>query len=311
MDVDPHVENVIPDGLEKSSAHMNHEMRVGMFLDAVGDEVGPRREIWHVADEAGFDHLWHDDHLLTLVGGADPDGSVLESWTLLAAMAEPTKQVRVGVLVTGIMPRSPGILAKIAVTIDRISGGRLEMAMGPGWADVELISLGMQFAGARERIERLDEACTVLKMLWTQARSDFEGKHYRLVDAISEPKPVQKPHPPLWIGAEGKRTLRVAARHADVWNTPAMGLDVDLEAARILDEHCLDIGRDPAEIRRSVLIPATSVDEVCSLAEQYAAAGFSDLILEVPHTDDPMRGIETVAIPAMARIRELEAAPVG
>jgi len=283
---------------------------VGLFLDAVGDAIAARREIWHLADDAGFDHLWHDDHLLSLAGGRPPDLPIYESWTLLGAMAEATQRVRVGVLVTGNIYRNPGPLAKMAATVDHVSGGRLEMALGTGWAARELTSLGMPAAWLPDRVEMLDEACTVLKLLWTQARSDFDGKHYRLVDAISEPKPVQKPHPRIWIGAEASGTLRVVARHADVWNTPGSGLEADLESSRILDEHCRDIGRDPAAIRRSVVLPRGSVDEVCGLAESYAAAGFSELILDVSGDDAACR-VEEVAIPALARIRDLAAAPIG
>jgi F420-dependent oxidoreductase-like protein len=289
---------------------MSSQMRVGLFLESAGDAIAPRREVWHLADDAGFDHVWHDDHLLTLTGGRSPEGSILESWTLLGAMAEATKRVGVGVLVTGNIYRNPGMLAKMAATVDHVSGGRLEMALGTGWAKLEVESLGMPFAGLPDRIEMLDETCEILKLLWTQARSDFDGKYYRLVDAISEPKPVQEPHPRIWIGAEAKRTLLVAARHADVWNSPMGDLDADLESMRILDEHCLAIGRDPATIQRSGLLPAKSLDDVCSLAERYAAAGFSELILDVCG-DEPQRRVEEVAIPAMARIRDMAAGSTG
>jgi F420-dependent oxidoreductase-like protein len=282
-------------------------IQVGVFFDARGETVAPRREAWKIADDAGFDHLWHDDHLLTLAGGRAPDGSIYESWTLLAAMAEATERVKVGVLVSSLQYRNPGMLAKMAATVDHISGGRLEMAMGAGWSKRELASLGMPFVGRPERIDMFDEACQVVKLLWTQPRTDFEGTYYRLIDAISEPKPLQEPHPRLWIGAEAKRTLLVSARHADVWNMPMGDPDTDREVSRILDEHCEAIGRDPAEIRRSVSLSVTSVDEVCTLAARYAAIGFSEIILEVP-SDDPPRSVEELAVPAMARIRELTVA---
>jgi F420-dependent oxidoreductase-like protein len=282
-------------------------IRVGVFFDAGGSSVAPRREAWKIADDAGFDHLWHDDHLLTVAGGRPPDGSTYESWTLLGAMAEATERVNVGVLVSSLQYRNPGMLAKMAATVDHISGGRLEVAMGAGWSRRELESLGMSFVGRPERIDMFDEACQVLKLLWTQPRTDFEGTYYRLIDAISEPKPLQEPHPRLWIGAEAKRTLLVAARHADVWNMPMADPDADRETSRILDEHCEAIGRDPTEIRRSVSLPVASVDEVSRLAERYAAGGFSEIILEVP-SDDPPRRVADLAVPAMARIRDLAVA---
>jgi F420-dependent oxidoreductase-like protein len=285
-------------------------VRVGVFLNALGDTIAPRREAWRIADDAGFDHLWHDDHLLTVAGGRAPDGAIYESWTLLAAMAEATTRVRVGVLVSSLQYRNPGMLAKMAATVDHISGGRLEVAMGAGWSKRELSSLGMPFVGRPERIDMFDEACQVLKLLWTRARTNFDGTYYQLVDAISEPKPLQQPHPRLWIGAEAKRTLLVAARHADVWNMPMGDPDADRDVSRTLDEHCEAIGRDPAEIRRSVSLPMTSVDEVCRLAERYAATGFTEIILEVP-SDDPPRRVEELAVPAMARIHELSVGQTG
>jgi alkanesulfonate monooxygenase SsuD/methylene tetrahydromethanopterin reductase-like flavin-dependent oxidoreductase (luciferase family) len=232
---------------------------------------------------------------------------------MLAAVAEATTRVRLGTLVTGNLYRNPGMLAKMAATVDHISGGRLEMGIGVGWAEPEFVGLGIPFPeGVPERIDRLDEGCQILKLLWTQARSDFDGTYYQLVDAISEPKPIQRPHPPIWIGAKGpKRSMRVVARHADVWNASgARGLDADVETSRILDEHCAAVGRDPAEIRRSVELEADSVDAFGRLAEGYAAAGFADFILDVTCAD-PLRRIDAVAIPAMANIRQLAVASAG
>jgi F420-dependent oxidoreductase-like protein len=291
---------------------MNRPIRVGLFLDAATSAMGLRRQIWRMADDAGFDHIWHDDHLLSLAGGRPHDQAIYESWTMLAATAEATTRAGVGVLVTGNLYRNPGMLAKMATTVDHISGGRLEMGIGVGWAEPEFRSLGMPFPGLPDRIEMLDEACDVLKLLWTQARSDFDGRYYRLVDAISEPKPIQRPRPPIWIGAKGpKRSMRVVARHADVWNASgARGLEADVETSRILDEHCAAIGRDPMEVRRSVVLEANSVDSLCRLAEGYAAAGFSEIILDVTCPDPPRR-VDEVAIAAMARIRQFTVASIG
>jgi F420-dependent oxidoreductase-like protein len=292
---------------------LNRPISVGVFLDAATYPMELRRQIWHVADDAGFDHLWHDDHLLSLAGGRPHDQTVFESWTMLAAVAEATTRVRLGVLVTGNLYRNPGMLAKMAATVDHVSGGRLEMGIGVGWAEPEFTALGIPFPDAvPERIDRLEEACEILKRLWTQDRTNFDGSYYRLVDAISEPKPIQRPHPPIWIGARGpKRSMRVVARHADVWNASgARGLEADVETSRILDEHCATIGRDPREIRRSVELEADSVDAFCRLAEGYASAGFADFILDVTCPDPPRR-VEEVAIPAMARIRQLAVASFG
>jgi alkanesulfonate monooxygenase SsuD/methylene tetrahydromethanopterin reductase-like flavin-dependent oxidoreductase (luciferase family) len=148
----------------------------------------------------------------------------------------------------------------------------------------------------------------VLKALWTRDRANFDGTYYQLTDAICEPKPVQTPHPPIWIGGRGpKKTLRVAARHADVWNTTAgQGFDVDVESSRLLDEHCREIGRDPAEIRRSAQLTWSTTDELRELVRRYVAAGFTELIVEA-RVDDPIASSEA----ALAMLPELRSMAVG
>src|SRR5262252_3924329 len=219
------------------------DMRYGLKLsqDATIDQL---RAVWRVADDAGFDHCWCMDHLATL--GPRDDGPIFEAWALLAGMAVATSRVRIGCMVTGNTYRHPAVLAKMAVTVDHLSGGRLEFGLGAAWAELEHTMLDLEYGTAGQRIARLEEACRMVKMLWSEERSAFDGRHYRLVGAIANPKPVQKPHPPIWIGGSGeRRTLRVVAEHADVWN--AAGGD-PAEVARlsdILDRHCADVGRDP------------------------------------------------------------------
>jgi alkanesulfonate monooxygenase SsuD/methylene tetrahydromethanopterin reductase-like flavin-dependent oxidoreductase (luciferase family) len=196
------------------------------------------------------------------------------------------------------------MLAKMAATVDRISGGRLEVALGSGHFEREFSQFGLPFPGRGERIARMDESCSVLKALWTQDRANFDGTYYQLVDAICEPKPVQRPHPPIWIGGRGPmKTLRVAARHAAVWNTSAgQGFDVDVQSSRRLDEHCREIGRDPAEIRRSAQLTWATTDELRDMAARYVAAGFTELIIEA-RVDDPIRSSEA----ALAILPDLRA----
>src|SRR5205809_2874455 len=211
------------------------------------------RAVWRIADEAGFDHCWCMDHFATL-GGRD-DGPIFEAWALLAAMAVATSRTRVGCAVTGNTYRHPAVLAKAAVTVDHLSGGRLECGIGAGWAENEHAMLGLEFGTRNDRADRLEESVQIIRSLWTQPRTTFEGKHYRLQDAVAEPKPMQQPHPPIWIGGSGpKRTLRITAEYADVWNAAGGSPEEVSASSAILDQHCADVGRDPSQIRRPVQV---------------------------------------------------------
>lgn len=227
-------------------------LRFGIKLSQ-GASIDTLKQLWRIADEAGFDHCWNMDHFASL-GGEDTK-DIFEAWTTLAGMAASTTRVRIGCSVTGNTYRHPGVLAKAAVTVDHLSGGRLEFGIGAGWAENEHLMLGLPFGTRGDRADRLEEALQILKSLWTEPRTTFQGKHYQLADAVAEPKPVQQPHPPIWIGGSGpKRTLRMAALYADVWNAAGGSPEAVAEAAAILDRHCADVGRDPAQIRRSVQI---------------------------------------------------------
>jgi alkanesulfonate monooxygenase SsuD/methylene tetrahydromethanopterin reductase-like flavin-dependent oxidoreductase (luciferase family) len=156
-------------------------------------------------------------------------------------------------MVSGVTYRNPAILAKMAVTVDHISGGRLDFGLGAGWHEEEHRGYGLGFPSAGVRVEMLDEALTIIRRLWTEDSVTFEGRHYRMCDALANPKPLQKPHPPIVIGGEKPKMLRVIARHADEWNVPSYG-DVAAWAktSALLDEACAEVGRDPAGIRRSI-----------------------------------------------------------
>jgi F420-dependent oxidoreductase-like protein len=217
----------------------------------------------------------------------EPDvmtGDVFEAWTLLAAMAQATKRIRIGCMVTGNTYRHPAVLAKMAVTVDHLSGGRLEFGLGAAWVEAEHTMLGIHFGTLRERLDRFEEACRLIRALWTEDRVTFDGEHYQLRDAYSNPKPVQQPYPPIWVGGRGrKRTLRIAAEYADVWNTPAADPEEVAELSGVLDRHCADVGRDPAEIRRSSQLRYEgSVNELVKRIEQQASLGVSEIIIYVP-----------------------------
>ncbi len=203
-------------------------------------------------------------------------------------MAEITRRVRIGVLVTGVTYRHPGVLAKIAVTVDHLSGGRLEVGMGAAWAENEHRMLGLDFPRNGPRIARLGEACVVLKRLWTEPRASYEGKHYAIKDAIAEPKPVQRPHPPLWIGGSGERKLlRVVARHADVWNHTSSDPAESARLNRVLDEHCAAVGRDPKSVGRSAqLFYQGDRDAFLRHADGLVRAGFPILVVGVRSAPD-------------------------
>jgi F420-dependent oxidoreductase-like protein len=254
-------------------------LRLGLKLSGQGTTPEELRAVWQIADAAGFDHCWNFDHFAAL--GGDPELDVYEAWTMLAAMAEATARVRIGCMVTGNTYRHPAVLAKMAVTVDHLSGGRLEFGLGAAWAELEHEMLGLEFASVGRRIARLDEACRMVKLLWTQERSDFDGRYYRLHDAIANPKPVQKPHPPIWIGGSGERkTLRVVAEQADVWNAPGGDVAEVSRLSGVLDRHCEDVGRDPTTIRRSVQFRFDGDPEsALRTAQGYAAAGLDDLIV--------------------------------
>jgi F420-dependent oxidoreductase-like protein len=258
---------------------MAHDLRLGLKLSGQGTTVDELRAVWRIADEAGFDHCWNFDHFAGI--GGDPELDVFEAWTLLAAMAEATSRVRIGCMVTGNTYRHPAVLAKSAVTVDHLSGGRLEFGIGAAWAELEHTMLDLEYGTAGQRIARLDEACRVLELLWTEERSDFEGRYYRLQNAIANPKPVQKPHPPVWIGGSGERkTLRVVAEHADVWNAGGGEPAEVRRLSGVLDRHCADVGRDPAEIRRSVQLRFQG-DQEALLREvaDYVVVGVADVIV--------------------------------
>ena len=280
-----------------------HPLRVGLKLAPQIYPIATHRAVWKIADEAGFDGLWGFDHLLAL--GADPTQPVFEGWSMLAAMAEATKRVRIGLMVAGNLYRHPGLHAKIGATIDHLSDGRLEFGIGAAWNEPEFAELGMDFPPLGERIGRFGEAVRVIKRLWTKERANFKGKYYTLADAVAEPKPVQKPHPPIWIGGSGpQRTLKIVARHGDVWNSNAGEMEKTIELSKILDEHCATVGRDPAAVRRSVQFRLTTVDESLKTAETYLKEGFTEQIVMLGGPD-PVKSAQLAATDLLPRMRGL------
>ncbi|MDQ6857423.1 MAG: TIGR03560 family F420-dependent LLM class oxidoreductase [Chloroflexota bacterium] len=282
---------------------MTHPLRIGLKLSPQVHPIATHRAVWRIADDARFDGLWGFDHLQAL--GDDPTQPVFEGWSMLAAMAEATTRVRIGLMVAGSLYRHPGMHAKIGATIDHLSNGRLEFGIGAGWNEPEFAQLGMDFPPLGERLGRFGEAVRVIKRLWTQERANFKGKHFTLTDAIAEPKPLQKPYPPIWIGGSGpQRTLKVVARHGDVWNSNAGEMDKTIALSKVLDEHCRTVGRDPNAVRRSVQFRLTTVDESLKVAESYLKAGFTEQIVMLTGPD-PVKLGELAARELLPRLRAL------
>jgi F420-dependent oxidoreductase-like protein len=245
--------------------------------------------VWREADEVpALEHAWVFDHFMPL--GNDPTGPCLEGWTLLAALAAQTRRLRVGVMVTGNTYRHPAVLANMAATVDVISGGRLEMGMGAGWNELEHAAYGLPLPAAGERIRRMGEACEVLLRMWTEEAPDFDGQYYQLRGARCEPKPVQKPRPPITIGGSGERlTLRMVARYADIWNFAGGPVEEFQHKNAVLDEHCVALGRDPGQIARSIQ-KMVDPDDLAATRESirpYLAAGATHIVLSLraPYPD--------------------------
>ena len=234
-----------------------------------------------LAEEAGFEGLWVFDHFKPLY--ADPKGPCFEGWTLLAALAGITDRIRLGALVTGVTYRHPSVLAAEAVTVDHVSNGRLEFGIGAAWFDGEHHELGIEFPDTKTRIERLEDAINIYRLLTTEEDVDYNGKHYSLENATYLPRPVQKPYPPLWVGASGeKRMLPLVGRVADAWHT--FGNRKDLARKwDIVKSSAEAAGRDPSQIRRSTNISISKPwGEVRDRAHAYKELGLDILIVSWP-----------------------------
>lgn len=241
-------------------------VRFGIKTSQTGTTYEQILDVWRQADavpEIADAWLW--DHLVPLRGPVT--GPALEAWTLLAALAAQTSRLRMGVVVTSNRIRPPAVLAKMAATVDVVSGGRLVFGIGAGGTTFgdpglrELVSreygaYGIDIVSLSEAHAALDEACTLTKRLWEEEEPfDFKGRCYTLTGAICEPKPVQRPRPPIMIGAGGERSgLRLVAEHADIWVSPTYTVEDFRRKSAVLDEHCAALGRDPREITRSAQV---------------------------------------------------------
>jgi len=208
------------------------------------------RAVAQAAEGLGYESMWVSDHLFLTPQTVDTD--CLECYTVLTALARDTSRLRLGAMVASQSYRNPAMFAKVAASLDHISGGRLNFGIGAGWKEVEYDAYGYPFPSPSVRIRQLNEALEVCRRMWTMERASFEGRHYRVHDAPCSPKPIQSPLP-VWVGGTGDRTLRVAAKHANAvnfsWSHPPGFIE---ERLGVLRRHCRRLGRDPSEIRVSV-----------------------------------------------------------
>jgi F420-dependent oxidoreductase-like protein len=248
------------------------------------------RDVWVAADEVPlFESAWNWDHFYPL---SEPfTGPNLEAWSMLAALGEATHRIRLGCQVTGMVYRHPAVLANIAATTDIISGGRLELGLGAGWNEMETAAYGIDLPPLRERFDRFDEGVAAIVSLLSNETTTLAGHYVKLTDARCEPKPVQRPHPPITIGGRGRtRTLRTAALWAQQWNAITPNPEDWLSLKETLIEHCDTIGRDPGEITCSVNVRVEGPDgikQAAELAAAYRDAGADLAIMNLPLAADP------------------------
>jgi len=244
-------------------------------------------EVWRAADDIElFESGWLFDHFYPIY--SDATGPCLEGWVTLTALAQATKRLRFGTLVTGVHYRHPAVLANMAATLDVVSGGRLELGIGADWNEEESGAYGIAVGTPKQRSDRFEEACEVIIGLLSNDTTSFSGTYYELTNALCNPKPIQRPHPPICIGGNGeKRTLRTAARFAQHWNFVGGTAEEFARKRDVLREHCEDLRRDPGEILLSSHVrfegdPAAAAAAAAELAD--AGAELAIVYLRPPLT---------------------------
>jgi len=223
-------------------------------------------------EEAGFSLVTVMDHFYQIVGVGPETDPMLEAYSTLGALSQRTSRVRLGALVTGVTYRNPAMLAKTVTTLDVVSGGRALLGIGAAWNEDEHLGYGFDFPRVGERMDRLDEALTIIRAMFSEERPTFDGKHYRIHDALNVPRPIQPGGPKILVGGGGEqRTLRIAAKHADMTHWFPLGFDVLRRKNDLLERYCEEIGRDPATIERTMSAPvlvAPTVEAARALVER-------------------------------------------
>lgn len=265
------------------------------------------------ADAGGFRTLTLMDHYLQMEAQAPPTEPMLEGYTALGYLAGITERLQLGLLVTGVTYRHPGLLAKIIATLDVVSGGRAMLGIGAAWYEREHHALGVPYPPMAERFERLEETLRICRQMWSGTVEPFDGKHYQLAETLCVPLPIQQPRPPILIGGSGERkTLRLVAQYADACNLFATGPDELKHKIDVLDGHCRDVGRDPAEIQKTIMgsggtpDPLDDVDDTLRRLESCAALGVTRTWVGIPlHHPDPAGWTSQVAERVLPRVAQI------
>jgi F420-dependent oxidoreductase-like protein len=243
--------------------------------------AGTLAETARIAEEAGISSFTVMDHYFQMEQAGSAAEPMLEGYTTLGYVAGRTERMTLGVLVTGVMYRYPGLLAKIVTTLDVLSGGRARLGIGASWYEREQRGLGVPVVPVAERFERLEETVQICLQMWSDDNGPFNGRHYRLTETLCVPPPLSRPHPPILIGGDGeKKTLRLVARHADACNLFGSSPEEVGRKLEVLRSHCQAEGRDYDAITKTVLAvrPALAdVDGFLDAAARYAALGVTEL----------------------------------
>jgi F420-dependent oxidoreductase-like protein len=271
--------------------------------------LGPTlAELARTADEGGVTTLTLMDHYFQMENLGGPPEPMLEGYTSLGFLAGLTTDVELGLLVTGVTYRHPGLLAKIVTTLDVLSEGRAMLGIGAAWYEREHQGLGVPFPATSERFERLEETLQVCRQMWSEDNGPFEGRHYRLAETACVPEPIRAGGPRVLVGGSGERkTLRLVAKYADACNLFGFEPDEIARKLSVLDQHCADLGRDPSEVQRTALVggdPFEDIEAFLRRMEAYAAHGIEQVWV-MPRADDPVGHVTRLCDEVLPRLHEL------
>jgi len=260
------------------------------------------------ADEGGCSTLTLMDHWFQMESLATAHDPMLEGYSSLGFVAGQTERITLGLLVTGVTYRHPGLLAKTVTTLDVLSGGRALLGLGAAWYEREHYGLGVPFPPVAERFERLEETIQICNQMWSDDEGPYEGRHYQLAETINSPQPIQQPRPPILIGGSGERkTLRFVARYGDACNLFPFEPEVVEHKLEVLERHCESEERDPAEIEKTIITgtnPLDDIDGFLSSMEKYAALGIEKVWVGPP-VPDPAGWVTEVTEEVLPRLAEV------